>query len=84
MSYTEALAQLKAARPIVDKIRYTRFGWHTSPEEFAVLEEIQQVLQKFSYSKELLSDAGWTSLDVSFLHGRLNYYRTHEHATLKH
>ena len=77
MHFSEALELLKAARPLIDKIRYTKFDWATSFQEYEALRDIEEVLQQFNYSKDLLKQAGWNQLDLSFLHGRLQHYRTH-------
>lgn len=77
MNYSQAVESLKAARPVVERIKYTRVGWDTSLQEFATLEEIDRLLQQFFNSKDLLSQAGWNRLDLAFFHGRLVYYRKH-------
>jgi hypothetical protein len=82
MNYSEALESLKAARPAVERIKYTRVSWNTSPQEYATFDEIDRLLQQFFYSKDLLRQAGWNKLDLAFFHTRLGYYRKHIPATL--
>lgn len=77
MNWSEAKAALIGAKPLISRIRYTPFNWNTNNKECVAFTNIEQLLQEFSYSKELLEEAGWTRVDLFYLRGRLNYYRTH-------
>lgn len=75
MTKSEAVELLIAAKPLIDRFKGSIIDATPNQNEREALEEIEQVLKSFSYRSELLKEAGWSSVDVAFLLGRLRYYR---------
>lgn len=55
MTWSEAKEALVRAKPLIARVKYTPFSWNTSNKESEAFTNIEQVLQQFSYNKELLS-----------------------------